>query len=162
MGSVCGIQNMLITRYKARISADGKFGAETCGAILAAVKKYGEKHVYNSLYAYRYAFLSGFTLPQNGKCKNNSCSRPICKTLITTRLNKYYPVSSNESIENLMLPVSDEGISRMDVLAYMTTSTLREATNTDSNHQKKYLFVAVGIAAIVGGCLFLAVKTIWK
>jgi hypothetical protein len=162
MGSVCGIQNMLITRYKARISADGKFGAETCGAILAAVKKYGEKHVYNSLYAYRYAYYTGQTLPQNGTCKNNSCSRPICKTLLNTRLNRYYPQHGIESVENLLLPVNDDGISRMDVLAYRATSTLQEATNTDSNHQKKYLVVAVGILSIVAGSLYLAIKMIWK
>lgn len=162
MGSVCGIQNMLITRYKARIVADGKFGVQTCGALLAAINKYGEVHVYNSLYAFRLAHLSGKDLGQNGSCKNNSCGRAICKTLINTRLNRYYPMMGNENPDNLLLPVNDEGISKIDVLRYATSSTFQESANMNSGNQKRYLLVLIGIVGIVITCSYIAIKTVWK
>ena len=162
MGTVCGIQSMLITRYKARITADGKFGVETCGAIRAAVKRYGEKHVYNSLYAYRLQFYTGASMKNYGSCENVSCTRPICKTLVQTRLNHYYPIFGNENAENSLIPVSDEGISSMDILKYATSSGVQETINTNSSNQKTYLFVALGIVGIIAGCLYLAIKTIMK
>ena len=162
MSAICGIQNMLINRYKARITADGKMGPQTCGAILSAIKKYGEKHVYNSIYAYRMKYYSGGDLPQSDTCKNNSCTRAICKTLLNTRLNRYYPILGNENPDNSLIPVNDDGISNIDVIKYATTSAVQEMGNTSSDNQKKYLFVVFGIVGIVLGSVYVAIKTIWK
>ena len=157
MGRARIIQNTLINRYKADIKDDGIIGAMTTGAIKAAIAKYGEKEVYNAIYAMRYAYYKGWDLPnKSGHTNGKSCTRAICQKVLNTRLNVYYPSKDPINIEDYLKPIDKSGVAKTDVMKQAATASIGSVFQKGNPDRFKNLAVIVlGLTAIFGLGYFL-------
>ena len=103
-GAMGDLQRFLVVRYRANLTVDGKVGALTLAAINSALRQYGEARVVWDWYRWRKAYYEGRTFPRPAKAKvhRNGCSKPVCRTIITSRLNKYfYPKNVGKSTNGI-------------------------------------------------------------
>lgn len=90
--SACHFQNWLINKFGASITADGKVGAMTIGALNAAIKQHGEALVYRSFRQLRVNYYLGKNQTNNNNCKYwEGCKTSVCPILVDSRINRYFP-----------------------------------------------------------------------
>lgn len=157
LGRCIIIQNMLITRYKCDIVADGVWGAKSTGALVAVIGKFGEDHVYNSIYAWRWCFYKGINTPDKSGSKNAKGYEKPQLNLQDTRLTKYFPPKGvMVNPEDLLKPVDTEGVNTVEVYKQAATTEIKEAFNNDNPDRGKSLaFLGIGAIVILGVVYFV-------
>jgi lysozyme family protein len=160
LGRCIIIQNMLIYRYKANITADGIWGAKSTGALIAAIEKYGENHVYDSIYAWRWCFYTGINTPDKSGSKNAKGYEKPNLNLQETRLKMYFPPKSNFNPEDLLKAVDTEGVNESDVLKNAASSSAKEIMNPDNPDRFKNMAIIGGAAVFILVVLYFIFKFI--
>ena len=157
MGRARIIQNTLNNRYNANIADDGVTGAMTTGTIKAAIDKYGEKEVYNAIYAMRFAYYKGMDLPNKSGHKNGkSCQRAICLNVLQSRLNRYYPSKDPINIEDYLQPIDNKGLNTTDVMQQAATASVKSVFQKGNPDRfKNAAIIVFGLTAIFGLGYFL-------
>lgn len=168
-GAMGDIQKFLIIRYRAKIPFDANVGPRTVAAINAAVRQYGEKQVLSDWYRWRKAYYEGRDFPVlNGKAKNrNGCKKPVCRVIISSRLDKYFGVQGKSYIiERLAGVKSDDDIfephgNPLDEKtqgggnASQVPQTPQGGGNTPQGGGNTILWVVVGLVALLIALYFL-------
>jgi lysozyme family protein len=156
LGRCIIIQNMLIHRYKADIVADGIWGAKSTGALLAAIEKFGTDHVYNSIYAWRWAFYKGMATPDKTGSKNAKGYEKPELNLQDSRLTRYFPPKGSFNPIDLLKPVDTEGVAATDVYMNAAKAGASEMLNTENPNQMQLITVfALSLTVILGVFYFM-------
>lgn len=142
--AICHLQNFLIHKFKADITADGKMGYKTLAALNVAIEQYGEALVYRSFRWLRANYYNGVPMTKYGTCNYyEGCKAAACKGLIHSRLDVYFPVNlvgQPTFNDNPELPLS-KGLSKTAI----NTATVSAATS-DNWLVIALVIVAIGVA----------------
>lgn len=145
--AVCHLQNFLVTKFGANITADGKISAATIGALNTAIKQYGEGLVYRSFRQLRANYYMGKAMTRQGTCNYwQGCGSAACAGLIDSRLNRYFPIIGQTGPD-------DDPEKRMSAkLASTTVATISVATSSNK------IPLAICVFLLVSGLCYYFLK----